>query len=118
MTLWTQRPQCFPNLAKTLGIMQVKTDRSISDKESVRIGAAKLIEKYNAIVQSDSDKKVYWGPYHPIEKVINDYNPSYEYQREVIEIFKIILSEYYPEMNKKMQEEHRKRMEELGPQSL
>ncbi len=69
----------LPNKQMTLGIMQFKTYRYITDLESIEMACKKL---YNDYLNNLDDA--------PIEKAIYNYNISYSYQSEVMAIFNII----------------------------
>ncbi|MGH1432132.1 MAG: hypothetical protein ACRBB4_13555 [Neptuniibacter sp.] len=83
-------------LAKTLGVMQVTTDKYINDAESVRLGANKLISdhvKAKMMIESEGNK-VYRLLLR--RKVIGLYNPDDDYVSEVDGIYLELLARYAP----------------------
>lgn len=68
----------------TLGVMQVKTSNIIRDKESVSKGYNKIKEKY--IRYSEE----YINENEILEKIVLDYNCSFEYYREIQYIISVI----------------------------
>ena len=79
--------------SSTLGVMQVKTDRMISDKESVKLGAAKIVNAYSdfykaaAASAEPSWNEPYWIAIEARRKAIANYNPDDTYVDEVTQIF-------------------------------
>ena len=95
-------------LAKSLGIMQVRTDKPISDERSVELGAAKLMANYReafAGSRLEEHLKLY-GLSQPegqpsylerevIHQTLVKYNYSGDYARETEDLYDIILSRFY-----------------------
>lgn len=91
--------------AKTLGIMQVKADRVISDAESVSLGIQHLLECYDKAVADGKwrvrEHRTYMGAKYTHELEEGDlihntlvlYNPSGDYARDVRAIFEKLLEE-------------------------
>lgn len=69
-----------PGKEMTLGIMQVKTRRPISDKESIRLAAEKLAAAYLGHLRND-----------PLWHALRDYNSGDGYVREVAAIYNELL---------------------------
>lgn len=69
-----------PGKEMTLGIMQVKTRRSISDTESIRLAAEKLVPVYLEHLRS-----------HPLWHALRDYNSGADYVQEVTAIYNELL---------------------------
>jgi hypothetical protein len=87
--------------AKTLGIMQVRTKRLISDEESVVAGIEHLTQCYNEIIESnewrssynfDIATRLYDEEESIIHKTLTAYNPSGDYARDVQTVFTRVLS--------------------------
>ncbi|WP_216595894.1 hypothetical protein [Flammeovirga sp. OC4] len=74
--------------AKTLGIMQVTTDKFIDDNESVRLGSLRIINEYEL-------HRNEWDKNHHILKA---YNPDINYIHEVKMIYNELLEKYYKEL--------------------
>jgi hypothetical protein len=100
----------FPWFSKSLGPMQVATERRISDEESVKLGAAKLANAYqkalSAGVEKATEKKVVFDPgknhYHRlfvVSRVAAAYNKDDGYVSEVRELQQAIAREFYPELS-------------------
>lgn len=88
------------NKPRTLGIMQVKTNVLISDKESVRIAVVRIINRYKEMlsqkgIQFDQSNTEYI-PYEVEREIIKDYNPDYNYISDVLELKDDIIARYYP----------------------
>lgn len=96
----------------TLGVMQVKTDRYIDNKESVRLALKKIARDNNTYIreQNDSGNDIY--VYDLISSIANKYNGgSHGYSNEIIDIFNYINKAYYnnaqPESFSEIREEFR-----------
>jgi hypothetical protein len=94
----------FPlGAASTLGIMQVKAERNISDVESVQLGVRRLLSCYREAVSARNwrnDKaRMHWGAMaayeHEEGQIVHHtlvrYNPSGDYARDVAAIFEKVL---------------------------
>lgn len=97
--------------SKTLGPMQVETDQLISDLESVRIGAQKIIEdylkfleSYDAEDESPLTERPEWQKSWARTEAIKSYNRDDSYVEEVSLLHQKILIDFYPaqwrELNK------------------
>lgn len=87
-------------LAKTLGIMQVTTDRVISDEESVRLGAQKIVDDHLKAQIIINDKKAHYSSrsYWSIRnEVIALYNRDDDYVHEVNSLYEVMVELFYPE---------------------
>lgn len=87
-------------LAKTLGVMQVATDRLISDEESVRLGAKKIVDDHLKAQVIVREKRAHYGSrsYWPIRnEVIALYNRDDEYVHEVNSLYNVMVELFYPE---------------------
>lgn len=97
--------------AKSLGIMQVQTDKLISDEESIRLGIDRLNDTYNVLAtknqwratteyekslpdidrqQGEEDKL--------IRSVLMEYNPSSDYANDVQQVSDHIRNEFYSKL--------------------
>lgn len=76
--------------AKTLGIMQVKTNHIITDEQSIKIGVNKIIKYYNEIIKEYriSNEKI--TEYSLSWKIITNYNKDSEYGHAIDYIMNII----------------------------
>jgi hypothetical protein len=80
----------------TLGLMQVMTSEAISDRESVRLGAEKIVGKYNELVDHAQKRIDEMGEefeelhsHHEwsiTRNIIADYNPDDNYVNEVMSL--------------------------------
>lgn len=80
----------------TLGVMQITTDRYISDKESVRLAVRKIAEDNNAYLrnQTESGNEIY--QYDLISYIANKYNGGNpDYSSEIIAIYDDISKRFY-----------------------
>lgn len=81
--------------AHTLGVMQVKSDKLLSDLESVVIGTEKIVIAYSKYLEElkETNKEFYeWSAKHYI---INDYNGGSSYNDEIDELSDIIKEQFY-----------------------
>lgn len=76
---------------RTTGIMQVSSDRSLSDVESVRLGTEILVTAWQA---HESDQ-----PHLRIQSVISNYNRDDDYLANVSEIMRVIAKRIDPSFN-------------------
>lgn len=102
-------------ISKTLGIMQVTTGRYIDDKESVRLGATKIV-KDHLQAKLNIEARRYPGNCITVRReVLALYNPDDDYINEVDDIYEEIINKFYPnettdwkkeiELNKQTKEE-------------
>lgn len=100
----------FPWWSKSLGPMQVVTNRRISDIESVKLGCRKVIEDYARVVADArnraKEKSKSFDPegnhYHQmfvVSKVAAAYNKDDSYVSEIRELHELITREFYRELN-------------------
>lgn len=83
----------------TLGVMQVKSDRLLSDIESVRLGTEKIVKAYKNHIEKlkETDESFYeWTAKYSI---IEDYNAGSSYSSEVSELADIIKTTFYKDTN-------------------
>lgn len=79
----------------TLGVMQVKSDKIISDLESVKIGTQKIVTAYKDYIDSLNKNDEEYNEYHAQIHIISNYNGSSNYEFEVIELISIINEQFY-----------------------
>ena len=86
----------FSNKSHTLGVMQVKSDKLINDKESVMLGTTKIVNSYNKYIKENSveGEKIY--EWNIINSIISDYNVGSQYSYEVNELSYEIKKTFYP----------------------
>lgn len=89
--------------AKTLGIMQVTTNKLISDRESVEIGGKRLVECHGQAVTA-ADEGELRGAYEHVVRhnVLVRYNHSGDYARDVEEIHDQVMEECYPDSSDRL----------------
>ena len=78
---WTMKATFFRWRTMSLGIMQVRTNRLISSRESIKLAAPSII---NSFLASQND---------PIYDSIFQHNPDQNYVEETISIYNILLNE-------------------------
>lgn len=83
--------------AKTLGIMQVTTERYIDDRESVRLGATKIVKDHLQAKLKVEARAHPGGSWAVRREVLELYNPDGEYIREVDGLYDEIVNKFYPE---------------------
>jgi len=90
----------FPWGSHTLGPMQIRTDKRISDRESVQRGVKILKESFERTQQELSAKK--FSRYDVIRSVLAKYNRDETYIEEVFQVLNIlwaqIATEFRPEL--------------------
>lgn len=79
----------------TLGVMQVRTDKLISDVESVRLGTEKIVNAYKKYLENHADKSNDYFDSYAKYYIINDYNVGTSYNEEVNELADIIKNTFY-----------------------
>lgn len=82
----------FLGFAKTLGVMQVTTDKYIDDFQSVELGSERIINSFRIAQKHPSATHGCWVVRNLI---LRDYNPDNDYIDEVIMIDEIIKKEFY-----------------------
>lgn len=100
-----ERALFFVGAAKTLGIMQVQSDRCISDSESVRMACQRLASDFNAATdklgtdQLYGTSEAYWRKQQKereeLRKIMGRYNRSTEYCDEVQRLYDLIRYSHY-----------------------
>ena len=83
----------------TLGVMQVRSDKLLSDIESVRLGTEKIVKAYKNHIEKykKTDESFYeWTVKYSI---IEDYNSGSSYSSEVGELADIIKTTFYKDTN-------------------
>ncbi|WP_198040130.1 hypothetical protein [Microbulbifer agarilyticus] len=84
-------------LAKTLGVMQVTTEKFITDYESVRLGAQKIVGDHLKAKLIVDGRRYPGGQWAVRREVIELYNPDSDYISEVDGLYEEILDQFYPE---------------------
>lgn len=79
----------------TLGVMQVKSDRLISDLESVKIGTEKIVNAYKKYLENPTETESTYFDWYAKNFIINDYNVGTSYHGEVNELTDIIKNNFY-----------------------
>ena len=79
----------------TLGIMQVKSDRLISDEESVILGANKIVESYSDYLQKINHNHNEYQDWIAYDFIISNYNVGTSYSSEIHRLFSIIKETFY-----------------------
>lgn len=87
----------YLGFAKTLGVMQVTTERYINDEESVRRGATKIVNDHLPAKLRVEACGHSGGSWAIRREVLELYNPDGEYIREVDGLYDEIISRFYPE---------------------
>jgi hypothetical protein len=85
----------FPWGSHTLGPMQVRTEKRISDKESVFLGVGKVRLAFEETNRELGDKKTY--RYEVIRKAVAKYNRDENYVSDVFEVLHILWAQVAPE---------------------
>lgn len=79
----------------TLGVMQIKSDKIISDEESVILGTTKIVNSYKSYISEKLAKKEEPYEWNVINAIITDYNVGTDYLYEVTELSYDIRKMFY-----------------------
>jgi len=89
--------------AKTLGVMQVTTEKYINDRESVQVGATKIVNDYEKAqlkIKKEAEEEAVEGEHVNFwlirRETIKQYNHDNDYIQEVDDLYDEILDKYYP----------------------
>lgn len=82
--------------AKTLGVMQVTTEKYINDEESVRLGATKIVRDHIQAKLKVEARRYSGGSWAIRREVLELYNPDGDYIREVDGLYDEIVDKFYP----------------------
>jgi hypothetical protein len=80
---------------RTLGIMQVKTDKFISDKESVMLGVNKVLEAHAAYLKKVNNFPEEYYEWSACNFIASNYNGGTSYSTEINRLFTIIKENFY-----------------------
>ena len=86
----------FSNESHTLGVMQVRSDTLINDKESVILGTNKIVDSYNKYVRENTVEGEEIYEWSVINSIISDYNVGSDYLYEVNDLSYEIRKLFYP----------------------
>ncbi len=88
----------FPlGISKTLGIMQIKTEHHVSDSESVRLGAQKILADVSSAATEAMDRyghsdRLEW---YVLDGSISRYNAGSQYRSEILRLFGFVRDVFY-----------------------
>lgn len=99
-------------IVKTLGVMQIKSDKRISDEESVRLGCSKIVNDYKVSESTidEESRALGWRhhrSYRIRQEVIAMYNRDDSYVSEIDEILGNLATEHYPKLKEQWSKESR-----------
>ena len=95
----------------TLGIMQVESDKIISDTQSIELGVKKILKSYkDCLPEIIGDKEldmvtskfkdtgfhIQFMEDQILNSIISDYNGGYKYYYEIKQLYSTILEKFYP----------------------
>lgn len=96
---------------RTIGVMQVRTGRNISDEESVLLGAKKIVADWNDGIQKNLsaamaryskeknlERRRKYGKADIFRKVIAQFNGGTAYGSEISYLYSDILKQFYPKV--------------------
>jgi len=79
----------FPfGLSKSTGIMQVVSEKPLSDEESIRLGVQKILDLYSRYKDESNDN------YNLIRRIVDDYNVGSSYLEAVTNVYGEIAGSY------------------------
>lgn len=80
--------------AKTLGVMQVRTEKLLTDLESVDLGTQKIVAAYKSYINKITNENP-GNEWEAKNKIISDYNVGTSYCNEVSELADLIKDHFY-----------------------
>lgn len=83
----------------TLGVMQVKSDKLISDLESIKLGTEKIVNAYKKYLNNPTETDSTYFEWYAKNFIINDYNVGTSYNGEVNDLADIIKETFYKDTN-------------------
>jgi hypothetical protein len=83
----------------TLGVMQVRSDKLISDLESVKLGTEKIVNAYKKYLENPTENSGDYFDWNAKDFIISDYNVGTSYNGEVSELADIIKTTFYKDTN-------------------
>lgn len=83
----------------TLGVMQVRSDKLISDLESVKIGTEKIVNAYKKYLENPTENIGDNFDWYVKDFIISDYNAGTSYNGEVSELADTIKNAFYKDTN-------------------
>lgn len=87
------------NKPHTLGVMQVRSDKLISDLESVKLGTEKIVNAYKKYLENPAESSSDYFDWYAKNYIISDYNVGTSYNGEVNELADIIKNTFYKDTN-------------------
>lgn len=79
----------------SLGVMQVQTNKLINDEESIKLGIEKITKAYDNYLQENQNKETEYFESDLISHIIMDYNNSYQYKCDILELRELIKYNFY-----------------------
>ena len=79
----------------TLGVMQVKSNKLISDFESVKLGTEKIVNSHKKYLETTTETENVLVEYFANEFIISEYNAGTSYKEEVTDLTNIIKESFY-----------------------
>lgn len=83
----------------TLGVMQVRSDKLISDLESVKLGTEKIVNAYKKYLENPTEIGEDYFDLDAKDFIISDYNTGTSYNGEVSALADIIKDSFYKNTN-------------------
>jgi hypothetical protein len=80
--------------SRTLGVMQVRSEKLLSDLESVELGTQKIVAAYNNYIINITNENPGYE-WEAKNNIINDYNVGSRYCNEVSELADMIKNQFY-----------------------
>jgi hypothetical protein len=91
--------QKLTNKPYTLGVMQVKSSKQISDIESVQIGTKKIVKSYHDYLNELKNENKDFYEYSAYYSIIESYNGGSSYNCEVTDLISSIRENFYKKTN-------------------
>ncbi|MFA7421657.1 MAG: hypothetical protein WCZ90_18380 [Melioribacteraceae bacterium] len=89
------RIQKISKKTHTLGVMQVKSDRIITDLESVKLGTEKVVIAYKQYLDKLNEKQGGFYYFSAYNEIIANYNGGSSYHSEIVDLISIINENFY-----------------------
>src|SRR5260221_10480021 len=95
--------QRFSKKPHTLGVMQVKSKKLLTDKESVVLGTKKIVEAHKKFLLVKANDQEGFHESYIFNYIISDYNEGESYNDEVTSLVQIILENFYKDTKDALQ---------------
>jgi hypothetical protein len=79
----------------TLGVMQVKSKKILSDYESVVLGTEKVVKSYDQYLKRSNPEQGEYYQFYVVQEIISEYNGGLSYASEINALTSTIIENFY-----------------------